>query len=147
MLLESALAGLPDGYRSVFLLREVDGLSTAETARHLRISDATVKTRLHRAKGLLQRKLHAVTPAGVQLRRIPLRQTRRRSHASTCGSTASPATLTGQPRPARGSCFDGHCLRGAASIDVAFLSLHLNVFAGRPRFTGGRPKSSIPHAT
>jgi RNA polymerase sigma-70 factor (ECF subfamily) len=63
LLLKSALAGLPDGYRSVFLLREVDGLSTAETARHLRISDATVKTRLHRAKGLLQRKLHAVTPA------------------------------------------------------------------------------------
>jgi RNA polymerase sigma-70 factor (ECF subfamily) len=62
VLLESALAGLPEGYRSVFLLREVDGLSTAETARHLRISDATVKTRLHRAKGLLQRKLHAVTP-------------------------------------------------------------------------------------
>ncbi len=52
LLLESALAGLPDCYRSVFLLREVDGLSTAETARHLRISDATVKTRLHRAKGL-----------------------------------------------------------------------------------------------
>lgn len=63
VLLESALTGLPDGYRSVFLLREVDGLSTAETARHLRISDATVKTRLHRAKALLQRKLHAVTPA------------------------------------------------------------------------------------
>ena len=63
VLLESALAGLPEGYRSVFLLREVDGLSTAETARHLRISDATVKTRLHRAKGLLQRKLQAVTPA------------------------------------------------------------------------------------
>jgi RNA polymerase sigma-70 factor (ECF subfamily) len=62
-LLESALAGLPDGYRSVFMLREVEGMSTAETARHLRISEATAKTRLHRAKGLLQRKLHAVTPA------------------------------------------------------------------------------------
>ena len=65
VLMESALAGLPDGYRSVFMLREVDGLSTAETARHLRISEATVKTRLHRAKGLLQRRLHAVTPAGA----------------------------------------------------------------------------------
>jgi len=65
VLLESALAGLPDGYRSVFMLREVDGLSTAETARHLRISEATVKTRLHRAKGLMQRRLHAVTPAGA----------------------------------------------------------------------------------
>jgi RNA polymerase sigma-70 factor, ECF subfamily len=63
VLLESALAGLPEGYRSVFMLREVDGLSTAEAARHLRISDATVKTRLHRAKGLLQRKLQTVTPA------------------------------------------------------------------------------------
>jgi RNA polymerase sigma-70 factor, ECF subfamily len=63
VLLESAVAGLPDGHRSVFMLREVDGLSTAETARHLCISEATVKTRLHRAKGLLQRKLHAVTPA------------------------------------------------------------------------------------
>ena len=63
VLLESALAELPDGYRSVFMLREVDGLSTAETARLLGITDATVKTRLHRAKGLLQRKLHAVTPA------------------------------------------------------------------------------------
>ena len=65
VLMESALAGLPDRYRSVFMLREVDGLSTAETARHLRISEATVKTRLHRAKGLLQRRLHAVTPAGA----------------------------------------------------------------------------------
>jgi RNA polymerase sigma-70 factor, ECF subfamily len=63
VLLESALAGLPDGYRSVFMLRENDGLSTAETARRLRVSEATVKTRLHRAKGLLQRNLHAVTPA------------------------------------------------------------------------------------
>jgi RNA polymerase sigma-70 factor (ECF subfamily) len=63
VLLKSALAGLPDGYRSVFMLRELDGLSTAETARLLRISDAAVKTRLRRAKGLLQRKLHAVTPA------------------------------------------------------------------------------------
>jgi RNA polymerase sigma-70 factor, ECF subfamily len=63
VLLESALAGLPAGYRSVFMLREHDGLSTAETARRLGINEATVKTRLHRAKGLLQRKLHAVTPA------------------------------------------------------------------------------------
>jgi RNA polymerase sigma-70 factor (ECF subfamily) len=63
VLLQSALAELPDGYQSVFMLREVEGLSTAETARQLRISEATAKTRLHRAKGLLQRKLHAVTPA------------------------------------------------------------------------------------
>lgn len=62
-LLESALAALPHGYRSVFMLREIDGLNTAETAQRLRVSEATVKTRLHRAKDLLQRKLHDVTPA------------------------------------------------------------------------------------
>ena len=62
-LLESALATLPYGYRSVFMLREVDGLNTAETAQQLRVSEGTVKTRLHRARDLLQRKLHDVTPA------------------------------------------------------------------------------------
>ena len=64
-LLETALAALPEGYRSVFMLREVDGLDTAETARELRLSVATVKTRLHRAKDLLQRKLHDVIPAAA----------------------------------------------------------------------------------
>lgn len=61
-LLESALATLPHGYRSVFMLREVDGLNTAETAQQLCVSEGTVKTRLHRARDLLQRKLHDVTP-------------------------------------------------------------------------------------
>jgi RNA polymerase sigma-70 factor, ECF subfamily len=60
-LLEAALAALPDGYRSVFMLREVDGLNTAQTAQQLRLSEGTVKTRLHRARDLLQRKLHDVT--------------------------------------------------------------------------------------
>lgn len=64
-LLEAALDALPDGYRSVFMLREVDGLNTAETAQQLRLNEGTVKTRLHRAKDLLQRKLHAVTPAAT----------------------------------------------------------------------------------
>ena len=54
-LVASALATLPHGYRSVFTLREIDGLNTAETARQLRLSVATVKTRLHRAKHLLRR--------------------------------------------------------------------------------------------
>jgi RNA polymerase sigma-70 factor, ECF subfamily len=64
-LLEAALAALPDDYRSVFMLREVDGLSTAQTAQQLRLSEGTVKTRLHRARDLLQRKLHDVTPAAA----------------------------------------------------------------------------------
>lgn len=63
VLLEAALAALPAGHRAVFMLREIDGLNTAETARQLHLKEGTVKTRLHRAKDLLQRKLHDVTPA------------------------------------------------------------------------------------
>jgi RNA polymerase sigma-70 factor, ECF subfamily len=62
-LLASALAALPEGYRSVFMLREVDGFSTGDTAQRLRLTEGTVKTRLHRAKDLLQRKLQDVTPS------------------------------------------------------------------------------------
>lgn len=61
-LLESAVAALPDRYRAVFMLREIDGLNTADTARRLRVTEGTVKARLHRAKDVLQRKLQDVTP-------------------------------------------------------------------------------------
>jgi RNA polymerase sigma-70 factor (ECF subfamily) len=63
MLLERALDSLPDDYRSVFMLREVEGLSTAETAECLEISEENVKTRLHRARGLLQHELYSVVGA------------------------------------------------------------------------------------
>jgi RNA polymerase sigma-70 factor, ECF subfamily len=53
-LLESAIEGLPDAYRSVFVLREVEGLSTFETAECLAVSADVVKTRLHRARALLR---------------------------------------------------------------------------------------------
>ena len=58
-LIERAVAGLPDGFRSVFVLREVEGLSVEETAEVLGIPEATVKTRLHRARAKLQ---HALAP-------------------------------------------------------------------------------------
>jgi RNA polymerase sigma-70 factor (ECF subfamily) len=53
-LLEALLDELPDTFRVVFVLREVEGLSTAETAESLSINEDTVKTRLHRAKRLLR---------------------------------------------------------------------------------------------
>jgi RNA polymerase sigma-70 factor (ECF subfamily) len=53
--LESAIDLLPDVYRSVFLLREVEGLSTSEAADCLELSEEAVKTRLHRARGMLRR--------------------------------------------------------------------------------------------
>jgi RNA polymerase sigma-70 factor (ECF subfamily) len=54
ILLESAVDGLPDDFRTVFVLREVEGMSTQETALHLDIRPETVKTRLHRARKLMR---------------------------------------------------------------------------------------------
>jgi len=48
--IQSAVDGLPEIYRTVFLLRDVEGLSTEETGEILAISVPTVKTRLHRAR-------------------------------------------------------------------------------------------------
>jgi RNA polymerase sigma-70 factor (ECF subfamily) len=53
-LIEHAVAGLPDGFRAVFVLREIEGLSVEETAEALGIPAATVKTRLLRARRKLQ---------------------------------------------------------------------------------------------
>jgi len=55
--LEKAVSQLPDEFRSVFVLRAVEGLSGAETAECLGIAEDTVKTRLHRARGRLQEML------------------------------------------------------------------------------------------
>ena len=56
-LIERAVADLPSAFRSVFVLREVEGLSVEETAAALDIPQATVKTRLHRARARLQEAL------------------------------------------------------------------------------------------
>jgi RNA polymerase sigma-70 factor (ECF subfamily) len=56
-LLERAVAGLPDSFRTVFVLRDVEGLSVEDTAETLGIAPATVKTRLHRARQRLQQAL------------------------------------------------------------------------------------------
>jgi RNA polymerase sigma-70 factor, ECF subfamily len=55
--LQSAIDRLPDEYRSVFMLRGVEELSVAETAAVLDVKAATVRTRFHRARRLLQRAL------------------------------------------------------------------------------------------
>jgi len=56
-MLQAAVDALPQMYRSVFVLREVEQLSTAETSDCLGISEETVKTRLHRSRALLRRDL------------------------------------------------------------------------------------------
>jgi RNA polymerase sigma-70 factor (ECF subfamily) len=57
VLLESAIEAIPAVYRAVFVLREVEGLSTAETALCLDVSEDVVKTRLRRARGYLRAEL------------------------------------------------------------------------------------------
>jgi RNA polymerase sigma-70 factor (ECF subfamily) len=64
-LIESAVDGLGDGYREVFMLRQVEGLSTAETADVLGVSEDVVKTRFSRARHALQRDLLDRTSAGT----------------------------------------------------------------------------------
>ena len=53
-LLEAAVADLPEEFRLVLMLRDVDGLSVEETAEVLQILPQTVKTRLLRARRRLQ---------------------------------------------------------------------------------------------
>jgi len=56
--LESAIDALPTLYRTAFVLRDVEGMSTAEAAECLGIREDAVKTRLHRARALLREELY-----------------------------------------------------------------------------------------
>jgi RNA polymerase sigma-70 factor (ECF subfamily) len=55
--LDQAIAALPDTYRSVVLLRDVEDLSTDETAQVLDLSVDVIKTRLHRARLAIRQEL------------------------------------------------------------------------------------------
>jgi RNA polymerase sigma-70 factor (ECF subfamily) len=57
LVLERAIDTLPDTYRSVFVLRIVEGLDVNETAAALEVGVETVKTRLHRGRALLRKEL------------------------------------------------------------------------------------------
>jgi RNA polymerase sigma-70 factor (ECF subfamily) len=53
-LVEQAIDGLPDIYRSVLILREIEGMTTEETASVLDVEVDVIKTRLHRARAALR---------------------------------------------------------------------------------------------
>ncbi len=63
--LESAVDSLPDKYRSVFMFRGVEEMTVAETAACLDISEEAVKTRLHRARALVRKKLSGEAAAAA----------------------------------------------------------------------------------
>lgn len=63
VVLEAAVDSLPEIYRSVFVLRDIEGMSTIETAESLDISEDVVKVRLHRARARLRKEIYAQTGA------------------------------------------------------------------------------------
>lgn len=64
-LLEKAIDGLPEIFRTAFVLREIEQMSVEETAQCLGVEPATVKTRVFRARRLLQKNLTAELTAAL----------------------------------------------------------------------------------
>lgn len=65
-LLEETILALPDAYRTVLVLRDVEELTTAETAAALELSEENVKVRLHRGRALARKTL--MTRVGASAR-------------------------------------------------------------------------------
>ncbi len=58
-ILEQAIEKLPEAYRAVVMMRDVEEMTTAETAECLSLTEENVKVRLHRAHGMLRKELYA----------------------------------------------------------------------------------------
>ena len=68
-ILRKAIESLPEIYRNVVLLRDIEELDIRESAAVLGISEASVKVRLHRARALLQRELAPVLKGFAPVKR------------------------------------------------------------------------------
>lgn len=68
-MLMQALETLPENLRSVFLLRDIEGLSTSETAAALGLTEANTKVRLHRARLALRERLSSYFAGGKEAER------------------------------------------------------------------------------
>ena len=67
VVIERAVLSLPDEYRIVFMLRDVEGMSTEETAQCLNLTQENVKVRLHRAHAKLRKQLYSAVGATTAL--------------------------------------------------------------------------------
>lgn len=63
-LLEEAILALPGTYRTVLMMRDVEEMTTADTAAALELTEENVKVRLHRARALLRKELFNRAGAG-----------------------------------------------------------------------------------
>jgi RNA polymerase sigma-70 factor, ECF subfamily len=64
-ILKAAIDAIPAKYRVVFVLREVEGMSTEETAESLGLTIETVKSRLFRARAMLRKKINVRTTSAL----------------------------------------------------------------------------------
>jgi len=62
--LDQAISALPENYKSVILMRDIEELSTLETAQVLDLTEDVVKTRLHRARLAVRQELDEYLRAG-----------------------------------------------------------------------------------
>ena len=130
-----AMAVLPPHYRTILLMRDVDGLTLNETAAQLGLEFAATKSRLHRARAVMRELLSGYAPR-------PLDRTRNRRRVSDgCGratqtgvvQTASTATTETRPRPdARSAASARAGPRGTGSLSpptstAAASTAHSNV--------------------
>ena len=87
--LARALRMLPEAYRTVFMLREVEDISTARVAGMLGISEECVRIRLHRARALLRRRLGKRPAARCQRRQKSAADAYAGTSPSQCRSAAA----------------------------------------------------------
>lgn len=71
-ILEESIDNLPETLRTVYVMREIEGLNVIETAQCLDITEENVKTRLHRAKAFLKEELYKRTKGDIELFRFGL---------------------------------------------------------------------------
>jgi RNA polymerase sigma-70 factor, ECF subfamily len=63
-LLEEAILALPSSYRTVLIMRDLEEMTTADTATALELTEENVKVRLHRARAMLRKELFTRAEAG-----------------------------------------------------------------------------------
>ena len=66
-LLGTAIEALPESYRRVVLLRDIEELDTETAARQLRITETNLKVRLHRARAMLRREWERVIEPAIKI--------------------------------------------------------------------------------
>lgn len=64
IVLENSIRSLPEKYRTVFIMREIENMNIAETKECLGISEVNVKVRLNRAKAILKNSLSSYLKHG-----------------------------------------------------------------------------------